>query len=146
MKAARIKILEPSLQHYTGTLCGAEFREGISVQALSFLEQQRICAVMRAQTVDGDNVSPSGQLAAAYNKTAEEARKEEKSAAPLENLPRAEKVNAPAHPVFTREELEAVADAEGIAGLRSIGEAVGARGKTINALIDAIVKAQGGAK
>lgn len=147
MKEAKVKILEPALSRYTGILCGAEFKGGISVRELSFLEQQRLCAVMRAETVAGDNVSPAGQLVKSTRKTADEARREEKAAEPVTTLPRGEKVgSAPAAPVYSREELEAVADAEGIRGLRVIGDAVAARGKTINALIDAILKAQGGDK
>lgn len=146
MKAARIQILEPSLQNYTGILCGAEFKEGTSVRELSVIEQQRLCAVMRAQTIDGDNVSAAGQLANSRNKSADEARKEEKSAEIVEPMARCEAVDVANAPTFTREELEAIADAEGISGLRLVGEGIGARGKTINTLIESILKAQGGAK
>ncbi|MCJ8600994.1 hypothetical protein MWH03_00170 [Klebsiella pneumoniae] len=150
MKEAKVQILEPSLSGYTGVLCGAEFKNGISVRELSFIEQQRLCAVMRAVTIDGNNVSPAGMLVAGSHKTASEARLEEKTAEPVTTLPRGQKAEvsetaAPA-PVYTREELEAVADAEGIKGLRVIGDTVAVRGKTIPALIDAILKAQGGAK
>lgn len=46
--------------------------------------------------------------------------------------------------IYTREELEAVADSEGIAGLRLIGGVMGVKAKGIVEMIDGILKAQGG--
>ena len=45
---------------------------------------------------------------------------------------------------FTREELESIADNEGIAGLRVIGNQVGVKAKGIVEMIEGILKAQGG--
>lgn len=59
MKPAKIHLLEPQFLGYTGILCGVYFKDGISVAELPFLDQQRICASMRAETIDGQNVSPS---------------------------------------------------------------------------------------
>jgi hypothetical protein len=52
MKPAKIRLLEPQLG-YTGILCGIQFVDGISVAELPFIDQQRICASMRATTVEG---------------------------------------------------------------------------------------------
>ncbi|HBQ8651158.1 TPA: hypothetical protein L9A73_005457, partial [Klebsiella pneumoniae] len=45
---------------------------------------------------------------------------------------------------FTREELESIADCEGIAGLRQIGNTLGVKAKGIVEMIEGILKAQGG--
>lgn len=45
---------------------------------------------------------------------------------------------------FTREELESIADCEGIAGLRQIGNSIGVKAKGIVEMIEGILKAQGG--
>lgn len=57
MKPAKIRLLEPQFVGYTGILCGVQFVEGVSVAELPFVDQQRICASMRASTVEGTNVS-----------------------------------------------------------------------------------------
>ncbi|MDV5678098.1 hypothetical protein QM129_28280 [Klebsiella pneumoniae] len=49
MKPAKIHLLEPQFLGYTGILCGVYFKDGISVAELPFLDQQRICASMRAR-------------------------------------------------------------------------------------------------
>ncbi len=49
MKPAKIHLLEPQFLGYTGILCGVYFKDGISVAELPFLDQQRICASMRAE-------------------------------------------------------------------------------------------------
>nr|WP_250377139.1 hypothetical protein [Escherichia coli] len=59
MKPAKIVLLEPQFSGYSGMLCGVQFENGVSVAELPFIDQQRICASMRASTVEGKNVSPS---------------------------------------------------------------------------------------
>ncbi|HAU5490958.1 TPA: hypothetical protein JD194_18105 [Cronobacter sakazakii] len=143
MKPAKIRILEPQFFAYTGLLCGVLFENGVSVAELPFIDQQRICASMRATTIDGENVSPSAAYALRGNLVADQIVEpeapeivpmkrgvEEKEAAPVQR--------------FTREELESIADSEGIAGLRQIGKPLGVKAKGIVEMIEGILKAQGG--
>ena len=60
-------------------------------------------------------------------------------AAPIETVgvPEAE-----SNRVYTREDLAQIADAEGITGLRRIGDKINVRGRSIGELIDAILKYQ----
>ena len=93
---------------------------------------------MRASTVEGKNVSPS----AAYSDRGE-------LTADLITEPAAPDIVTPDEPAkqiqtFTREELESIADNEGIAGLRVIGNQVGVKAKGIVEMIEGILKAQGG--
>lgn len=94
--------------------------EGLSVAELPFIDQQRICASMRASTVEGKNVSPS----AAYSDRGELTADLITEPAAPDIVPM--KRGTPDEPAkqiqtFTREELESIADNEGIAGLRVIG-------------------------
>ncbi|EBL8960136.1 hypothetical protein JKH05_004225 [Salmonella enterica] len=143
MKPAKIRLLEPQFVGYTGILCGVKFKNGISVGKLPFVDQQRICASMRASTVDGINVSPS----AAYSRRNElVADKIVEPVAPdIVPMKRGttEGTDKPL-PRFTREELESIADCEGITGLRQIGNQIGVKAKGISEMIESILKAQGG--
>ncbi|WP_016597577.1 hypothetical protein, partial [Yersinia pestis] len=72
MKPAKIRLLEPQFLGYTGILCGIQFVDGISVAELRFIDQQRICASMRATTVEGKNVSPSAAYSSRNDLTADD--------------------------------------------------------------------------
>ncbi|HHN8518370.1 TPA: hypothetical protein ACRRZQ_003735 [Klebsiella quasipneumoniae] len=140
MKSAKVKLLESTFKGYTGLLCGVQFEDGVSVEELPFVDQQRICASMRAETVDGRNVSAAGAYSERYTVNAEAVK--EYAAEPVTNLVRG--TVEPGVQIYTREELEAVADSEGIAGLRLIGGVMGVKAKGIVEMIDGILKAQGG--
>lgn len=141
MKSAKVKLLESTFKGYTGLLCGVQFENGVSVQELPFVDQQRICASMRAETVDGRNVSAAGAYSERYAVTADTVK--EYIAGPVTKMERGT-VESDVQ-IYTREELEAVADSEGIAGLRLIGGKMGVKAKGIVEMIDGILKAQGGA-
>jgi hypothetical protein len=64
MKSAKVKLLESTFIGYTGILCGIQFEDGISVKEVPFVDQQRICASMRAETIEGRNVSVRAVLRA----------------------------------------------------------------------------------
>ncbi|WP_201621200.1 hypothetical protein [Klebsiella oxytoca] len=143
MKPAKIHLLEPQFLGYTGILCGVYFKDGISVAELPFLDQQRICASMRAETIDGKNVSPS----AAFSKRNELVADQivEPTAPDIVPMKRGVAKEETKHVQrFTREELESIADCEGIAGLRQIGNTLGVKAKGIVEMIEGILKAQGG--
>ncbi|ENL8728909.1 hypothetical protein AB6I73_003869 [Citrobacter amalonaticus] len=143
MKPAKIRILEPQFASYTGLLCGIQFENGVSVSEMPFIDQQRICASMRATTTDGHNVSPSAAFAERGSLVADQIV--EPSAPEIAPMKRGtgEDESKPVQR-FTREELESIADCEGIAGLRQIGKPMGVKAKGIVEMIEGILKAQGG--
>lgn len=143
MKSAKVRLLESCFKGYTGVLCGIQFVDGVSVSELPFVDQQRICSSMRAETIDGSNVSPSGIFSERHGLSA--GSLEETAAPAVVSLERVtSQTNVSKVPKLSREELEAVADSEGIAGLRQIGNELGVKGKGIVEMIDGIIKAQGG--
>ncbi|EIC6864307.1 hypothetical protein LAI64_004604 [Escherichia coli] len=143
MKPAKIRLLEPQFSDYSGMLCGVKFENGVSVSELPFIDQQRICASMRASTVEGKNVSPSAAYGERNDLNVDQIV--EPSAPDIVPMKRGTADEA-AKPIqtFTREELESIADSEGIAGLRLIGNKIGVKAKGIVEMIDGILKAQGG--
>lgn len=144
MKSAKIRLLESQFREYTGPLCGVMFENGLSVSELSFIDQRRICASMRAETVDGVNVSISGAYGDNYSLDSGEAKRSEISAPEVNIIETKTQETQSKVAVYTREELEAVADSEGIAGLRVIGNSLGVKAKNIDKMISAIMSAQGG--
>ncbi|EMA2752288.1 hypothetical protein U2H75_003022 [Escherichia coli] len=150
MKPAKIRLLESQFVGYTGVLCGVQFKDGVSVSELPFIDQQRVCSSMRATTVDGVNVSPS---AAYSNRDDISVDKINEPSAPEmisfkkqhEIAKENEKEKEKKAQLFSREKLEEIADLEGIAGLRVIGNRLGVKAKGIVEMIEGILKAQGGA-
>lgn len=142
MKPAKLKLLESTFVGYTGVLCGVQFKDGVSVKELPFVDQQRICASMRAETIEGKNVSPSAAYTERYDVTLEDVKANEPKAEEI--VPMARGVKEPAVPVYSREELEALADDRGIAGLREVGNKLDVKAKDIVGMINGILKAQGG--
>ena len=142
MKSAKVKLLESTFKGYTGLLCGVQFEDGVSVEELPFVDQQRICASMRAETIEGRNVSASGQFSERHNVSLEDVLANEPKAPDVATMQRG--VVEPEVPKFTREELESLADEQGISGLRVVGNRLGVKAKGIVEMIDGIMKAQGG--
>lgn len=144
MKPAKVRLLEGAFKGYTGFLCGVHFENGVSITELPFVDQQRICASMRAETIEGKNVSPSGIYSTRHTINAGDIK--ETAAPEVINLAREDDSGNSRHVQrFSREELEAIADSEGIAGLRLVGNSLGVKSKGIVEMIDNILKAQGGA-
>jgi hypothetical protein len=143
MKPAKVRLLEAAFKSYTGFLCGVHFEDGVSITELPFVDQQRICASMRAETIEGKNVSPSGIYSTRHTINAGDIK--ETAAPEVINLAREEdSCNSRQLQRFSREELEAIADNEGIVGLRLVGNSLGVKSKGIVEMIDNILKAQGG--
>lgn len=83
------------------------------------------------------DVVPEAPKASEEDKTAEELEEAIKNA----ETDGSDGENAPVK-VYTREDLEAVADEKGIAGLREIGDALGQKSNSVETLIDKILTAQ----
>lgn len=148
----RIRIVEPGWDRYTGILGAVEFKDGVSVEPVAKHEINRIGAALRIEGVESGEQENSGvDILRSWSNRAK-----------VENLPRAsEKADEtpektekdgeseqkadekPAH-VWTEEELAAIADEKGIAGLREIAEPMGVKGRAIAELIREILNKQAG--
>ncbi|KMJ44960.1 hypothetical protein AB204_11490 [Xenorhabdus khoisanae] len=142
MKPAKVKLLESAFSGYTGVMSGVMFENGVSKTAIPFIDQQRICSIMKAETVEGKNVSGAAALAESREITAKQALELETKAKPIAELLREGENDAPVTR-FTRNELEALADKGGITALRKIGNECNVREKSIEAMIESILNVAG---
>lgn len=136
----RLRITEPGWASYTGHFGGVEFKNGLSTEVVDSVIAARLGSIVRVQMVDTDQqAGHAAELIRVHNNRAEVV-----PATPTrEQIPEAPKAEKePEKPTYTREMLEAEADAKGIAGLRAIADKFGIKGRGIVELIDEILKAQ----
>ena len=142
MKAQRIKITEPGMVTYNDWYGGYKFTNGLSDDPVIYADQIRIGSFIRIEAVDDCKQAGAGV------QDVESKDVKAKVVTPLaENTPNtvAPEVVAAVRVVseaYTRESLEGIADKEGIAGLRAIGEKYGVKGRGIGELIAEILAAQ----
>lgn len=138
--AQRLRITEPGWDSYTGPLGGVMFTNGLSDDLVDATTARRLGSIIRIDMVD------SGVQAGAASDLQRHA---EVKAPVLPESPTYDATQAqaatkePAKPKYTREQLEEVADKNGIAGLREIAEPMGIKGRGIAELISEILAAQG---
>jgi len=143
----KLKIAEPGYDTFTGAFGLVQFENGVSVDHVSMKDAFQLSALIQMVDAEtGDSISmlngdEADRLATArveyYPSVAEvEAQKQNaESAEPSVEVAQA----------YTREELESIADKEGIAGLRKIGDALNLKGTSVAKLIDAILANRGSA-
>lgn len=164
MDQYRIKIVNGIFAGYTGVLgMGRQFIDGASVEPLATAEAQMIAAEGDAYVIDAEGdfvlddagrpfkVMPGAMpfpdsLGISFVDSKREVRIEETEAIsdePTHVVADVEATSTGEQPTYSREQLEAVADSEGLRGLREIGDAVGAKGKSIPELIERILDKAG---
>lgn len=156
----RVTIKKAGWEGFTGEFGGHRFKNGVSLDLLTEVTCDRIAAIipcedengvtlgytnrlhrLRAINPDIPNAHVSRTLADVLNeedKSPEDALKEEADRVKSGVIDEALKDN----PQLSYDQLLAVADKDGIAGLREIAEPYGVRGRAIPDLIAAILRAQ----
>lgn len=151
MELKHLKLLESGFTKATGNIGGMEFVDGVSVDPLTPSQASRISASMRAEFVDGGNSSAAGLLVSEKDTSAEVVQKMEQAteaAKPKTKtsvdlyLERVEKVSK-VETVYSRADLEFIADEDGIAELRKVAAKFDVKGKSIAQIIDGVLRAQG---
>lgn len=142
----KVRIKEPALSNYTGKLYEIDFTDGVSDRDLTDQEVAIIGAAMKVEDLDGHQVGAGVsyvQTRRIYLGDAiqinEEVVSDTLGGLVVGNDGDILLVDDSA---YTREQLETVADEEGIAGLRAIAEPMGVTGRSIVELIDRILEAQ----
>lgn len=134
----RIKIIEKGFAGYTGKLGSIDFEDAIS-EPISLREANQLAAIMRIEVIEGDemkleqNARRANMDTPAPNVTSEKARPED--------LPSAKKPEPKL--LYTREQLEAIADDTGIKGLRQIADKHNISARAIPDLIDKLIQIKG---
>jgi len=129
----KIKITEPGFAGYTGNLAMVDFVDGVSTRECTPFELTRLGAIMRFEHAD------SGvQIGAASEALA--SRTTPMGGVVAASIEPPAVVTVPQ--IYTYEELAAIADSEGIVGLRKIGDALDVKSRSIPELIKVILEAQ----
>lgn len=137
----KVRLLQAGYEDFTGQLGRNHFEGGVSVEPLLPIHAHFIGAAMDAEYEDGTPINPALSYAISMAATPQEAeaRAQEKA----DDLAAADAAAVGAiKAVYTREQLEEIADKRGIKGLREIGDELGVKANSVTALIDDILKAQ----
>ncbi len=142
----KIRLIDDGYTQFTGLFGTVEFKDGVSVGEVAARDARQLAAVLGVAVVGGDtDLSASAEFQAAKDVPASTtnlptlAELIERGEIEVEAAPTKQEVTVP--PVYTREDLEKIADKGGIAALRAIGDPLGARANSIANLIVAIMKA-----
>lgn len=139
----KLRLKQAGFETYSGQMGVIFFEKGLSTTDVLPVDAVRISAVMQCEWESGETSNVAQRLL----------DRADEPAPILENntgieVPEVEKAE-PQEPEqtdeqrvveFTEEELAAIADAKGIAGLRELAEPFGIKGNSIRGLIDALVK------
>lgn len=143
----KVRIAVPGWDSYNGYFGPVEFKNGESVRDLTDLEIARIGANIRIESLEDDKQLGVGATIvetmrySAEVVTPHQTIVEEEAAAKAKE-PVVEEVKEPAKVIYTREDLEKIADDEGIKGVRKVAAVFGVKAVQINQLIDEILEAQ----
>lgn len=146
----KIKIVESGWENFTGNLGITAFEGGVTVNDITSAEFYSISGNIRvvdaetgeaASGLDCDAQVQNMPFISTRLQTLEEILAEQAASgyvAPVVVAPQDQAIAQR----FTLEELEALADKNGIAGLREIGDTIGVKGTSIAGLIESILAKQ----
>lgn len=136
-----IKLVEKGYEHFTGDIGGILFVDGVSEESLSNIEVNRIGAAMRIESIEGNQLGITAQLA----EMGSVGITDESDKRPMQEPTREAKVHVldEEGKPYTKESLEQIADRKGIAGLREVAEKFGVKGVSIAGIISQILETIG---
>lgn len=129
----KLKITERGWAGFTGDFGPVSFVDGVSVREVTEIEAFRLSNLIQIETLEGVNPSSSQQNLDSQSLL---------MASGMDHKAIEEAVKRTVH-VYSRTDLESIAEQDGIGGLRTIATPMGISGRSINALIDAILAYQG---
>lgn len=171
-KPQRLRIVEPGWETFTDEMCGVKFVNGLSVEPVASMQARILANVIRMEAEDGTNPSISQALVDVANvemavvveletgvedPVVEKLIEETANAVHVQIVNRSEQavaalqgdeqsvvavVAVPDSVTHTKESLEAIADKEGIKGLREVAARFDVKGRGIEELIKEILTAQ----
>ena len=128
----KLKLTAVGYENFTGLFGTVEYVDGLSVSDVMPQTAKRVACVISVEWEDGTKVGVADALIANQNTPAPD-----ETVTIVPPVPEAPVVNTVA---WTEEELGAVADEKGIAGLREIAEPHGIKGNSIAGLIKGIIE------
>ncbi|HCJ5492551.1 TPA: hypothetical protein NUW79_003191 [Escherichia coli] len=128
----KLKLTAVGYENFTGLFGTVEYVDGLSVSDVMPQTAKRVACVISVEWEDGTKVGVADALIANQNMPAPD-----ETATVIPPEPSTVPVTTKA---WAEEELGAVADEKGIAGLREIAEPYGIKGNSIAGLIKAIME------
>ena len=150
METTHVVIKESAFCDYTGVMYGSYFKDGKTVEPMLHRDAVRLAAIMDVETIDGNDLNPLEteirvrKVMNADDAKAHEAGIEADIQTTLKKPVVPTSAATPDVPVYSRDELEAIADSEGIRGLRELANGLGVKGRSIEEIIGEILDLQGG--
>lgn len=129
----KIRIVEPGWAGFSGHLGMVEFADGVSVEDIGRGDAAALAAIVLIEDISTDKSPSAAQLIIDSN--AHQMPVEAVVSAPATPAPASDKV-------YTREELEDIADKGGIKALRELAEPMGLKDNSIVQLIDKVISYQ----
>ena len=129
----KIKIVEPGWVNFTGHLGAFHFTDNVSDEDIGTADAAFLAGIVSIEVV-GTGANPSSAQTIIDN-----ANTEAEIEQPVKYVPVAPVEGAP---VYTKEALEAIADASGIKGIREVAEPLGISGTSIVGIIEKILLVQ----
>lgn len=141
----KLRLTQPGFETYTGQMGVLFFEDGASTADAKPNDARRMAATMLCEYEDG--TSPSDTQAILDNMDTPApvfavGDAEHDRVANATETVRQMDADKPLTSGYTQEQLGAIADKDGIGGLRKIAEPMGIKGNSITGLIDAILKSQ----
>lgn len=160
----KLRLTQPGFSHYTGQMGVIQFEDGLSTMDVLPIDAIRMAAVMLCLWEDGsspsiaqsilDNADTAAPMLdavqpspASESAPAPESTTDAKPECQLDTQSgtQSDQQSEPPAATYTEDQLAAIADKEGIKGLRVIGDALGIKANSIKDMIAAIL-AHAGAK
>jgi hypothetical protein len=132
----KVRVDVKGFDKYTGLLGTVNFTNGVSDREVTDLECARLGAIMRIVRLDTDE-----QVGASTNMVkSRDVPAEVKEPMAVEVEPKAKAEPAPLK--YTKETLDAMAEADGMKAIRKIADEYGIKGVQISKMIEEIIEAQ----
>jgi hypothetical protein len=141
----KIKLTQEGWAGYNGQMGVLQFVDGLSTTEVPFRDAARMSAVMSCEFEDGSSCNPAQRLLDTMGQEAVVGRETEvETAAPPASTVVPSLTEQPAiiqKAEYTVAQLEEIADAKGIVGLRDIATPLGIKSNSITGLIAELTKA-----
>jgi len=138
----KLRLTQPGFSNYNGQMGVVFYEAGLSKGDVSVMDAVRISASMLCEWEDGSKPSVTQSLLDNANTPApmfKTGAQGQHDLAPQKDRP--VQAQATTKSTYTVEELSAVADADGIRGLRKIADPLGIKSNSIAEMINAIINA-----
>lgn len=144
-----LRLIQKGYEGYTGPIGSYEFANGVSVSQLVRPDRDRIAAAFECS--EFETAGGSENLAGVAHRLVAESKAMSEAHEPLARQTDDEKeienasaalAGEPMRQIFTREDLEAVADKKGLAALREVAKPWDVKHRSIPALISLVLTAQ----